>query len=259
MRSSPMSQAAEHDFVTICISHYCEKARWALDLGGLDYAERGYMPMLHFAGVGLRGRGAADSISSPFSTPKLRHRDGRRWTSSSDIARYAMPSLFEDPDADAFDRDISERFGAHTRRIVYWFTLDDTPRLVELARRNVSPAQTRLFSALVPMGSRIMKRSLGVSAEGYRRSVAATEAVCDRVESMLEDGREYLVGDQFSIADLTFASLLAVLVSPREYGAHLFSVDELDGEFREVVEQYRARPAGQFALRMFRDHRNESL
>ena len=41
--------------VTISISHYCEKARWALDRAGLAYEERRHLPALHRVAVKRAG------------------------------------------------------------------------------------------------------------------------------------------------------------------------------------------------------------
>ncbi|MCW3023116.1 MAG: Glutathione S-transferase family protein, partial [Conexibacter sp.] len=38
--------AARPILVTIPISHYCEKARWALDRAGVAYEERRHLPAL---------------------------------------------------------------------------------------------------------------------------------------------------------------------------------------------------------------------
>src|SRR6476646_7361685 len=35
--------------ITIGASHYCEKARWALDRAGIGYVERAHAPVLHYA------------------------------------------------------------------------------------------------------------------------------------------------------------------------------------------------------------------
>ena len=44
--------------VTIPISHYCEKARWALERAGLDYAEERHVQGVHqFASRRAGGRG----------------------------------------------------------------------------------------------------------------------------------------------------------------------------------------------------------
>src|SRR5262245_10770617 len=34
--------------ITIPFSHYCEKARWALDRVGVAYKEHGHLPMFHY-------------------------------------------------------------------------------------------------------------------------------------------------------------------------------------------------------------------
>ncbi|HET6281472.1 MAG TPA: glutathione S-transferase N-terminal domain-containing protein, partial [Polyangia bacterium] len=43
--------------ITIPISHYCEKARWALDRAGAAYVERKYLPVAHLLPVWLAGGG----------------------------------------------------------------------------------------------------------------------------------------------------------------------------------------------------------
>ena len=35
--------------VTIGVSHYCEKARWALERAGVEYVEDAHAPILHYA------------------------------------------------------------------------------------------------------------------------------------------------------------------------------------------------------------------
>ena len=43
--------------ITVPLSHFCEKARWALDRSGIDYREEPHLPLvhrLHTARVGCR-------------------------------------------------------------------------------------------------------------------------------------------------------------------------------------------------------------
>ena len=64
-----------------------------------------------------------------------------------------------------------------------------------------------------------------------------------------------MAGESFTAADLTFASLAAPLLLPREYGSPLPSLAELPDDFLAVVEECRTAPAGQFGLRIYRDYR----
>ena len=77
-------------------------------------------------------------------------------------------------------------------------------------------------------------------------------------DNLYKSSRRYLVGDQFSIADLSFAALaaLAVGVQPHEgYGAWLPALDQSPPGYREFAEQLRATQAGAFVLRMFAEER----
>jgi glutathione S-transferase len=47
--------------VTIPFSHFCEKARWALDHARVDYQEEGHVPLLHRRAV-ARLSGRAGSV-----------------------------------------------------------------------------------------------------------------------------------------------------------------------------------------------------
>lgn len=68
----------------------------------------------------------------------------------------------------------------------------------------------------------------------------------------------YLVGDRFSAADLTFASLAAPVLFPPEYGASLCDLTDLDPGFQQIVAELRATVAGQHALKMYKLHRCKS-
>jgi glutathione S-transferase len=75
------------------------------------------------------------------------------------------------------------------------------------------------------------------------------------VDARLADGRRYLVGDRFSLSDMAFANALAPLVLPPGYGGPLPSFAEMPPEVQSVVTEMQGHPAGQFALRIYRDHR----
>src|SRR5882672_8754429 len=43
--------------ITIPISHYCEKARWALDRSGVTYREQAHLQLIHWFAVRRAGGG----------------------------------------------------------------------------------------------------------------------------------------------------------------------------------------------------------
>jgi glutathione S-transferase len=62
----------------------------------------------------------------------------------------------------------------------------------------------------------VMRRRFAISREDAERSRAVLHAALDRIEAE-KGGREHLVGEQFTIADLTAASLLYPIAWPPEF------------------------------------------
>jgi glutathione S-transferase len=81
------------------------------------------------------------------------------------------------------------------------------------------------------------------------------------MDQLLADGRRYLTGATLTFADITFASLGALAVLPPEYpgnrlgGRRMAATDIRDPRWRAEVEELRARPSGQFILRLYREER----
>ena len=85
--------------------------------------------------------------------------------------------------------------------------------------------------------------------------LATVNAALDRIEQERQ-GRAYLVGDAFTVADLTAAALLGVLVQPPEIQY------PLRVQLPPYLQDYRAtllrHPAMQWAVGMYRLHRGGS-
>ncbi len=240
--------------ITIAPSHYCEKARWALQRAGLPFTESAWLPLMHVYGVKRHG--------GRRSTPVLVLED-RTLFDSTDILAWidAHPDSRWRPYAagDAARRledDFDERLGPHTRRLAYFHLLPDRAGVLEAADHWVGPCrQRRVFGALFGPIRWAMRRSMKIDAAGAERSRAKIDAVFADVEGLLADGRRYLAGDAFGAADLTFAALAAPMVKPDAYGAWLPPMERAPVGFQEEAARYRATVAGRFALRLYDEAR----
>lgn len=201
-------------------SNYNEKARWALDFKGIRHRRRSVVPG-GFRGLWLsRGDRTLPAIDL----------DGKRILDSTAIIaaleeRSSDPALYpEDPDErrralgleDFFD----EHAGHDMRRVGFWelrdnlgyglaFMTTDQPRLTATLGR----ARLRLAFPLV---WRYMNRRYDFTEAAVERSKGVLAAALDRIESE-RDGGDYLVGDRFTVADLTAAALLYPMVWPPEF------------------------------------------
>jgi glutathione S-transferase len=251
MISAAMSQ--DPVLVTIPISHYCEKARWALDRAGVPYEERRHLPALHRVAVRRAGGRTAPVLVCPRGEVVCESSDIVAWADARAVDARARIAV--DSEARALADDFDERLGPATRLWVY-HEMFDHQNLVAGAMTDGVPAWER---QAFRFGHRAIAfavaRVLTINDASAVAAEATFRAVFADVDARLADGRRYLIGDRFSIADLTFAALAAPLIAPPQYGVRLPSVDQLPPGMVDVVREHRETRAGRHALAMFATER----
>jgi len=244
--------------ITIPISHYCEKARWALDWAGIEYQEQAHLQLIHWIPVARAGGNK--------TAPVLIQGD-RVLADSADIleavSAQAPPQrrLFPaDPAAAAevrtLQRDFDTRLGPEGRRWMYNGLRGRRDIALAYGRAGVPAWEYRALPLVYPLAVRVIDRYLDVTPATAALSEAEVRAVFDTVTERLSDGRPYLCGESFTAADLTFASLSAPVLMPPEYGVPLPQPEELPAAMAATVRELRAHPAGAYALRIFREERH---
>lgn len=242
---------------TIPFSHYCDKARWALELAEVPFEERGFLPGLNRLAT-MRFGG---------TTVPLLVRDGLVLKDSTAIVSYADRSarsekgrlIPRDPaqreDAVALEAHLDRRLGVATRAWIYSFLLDNPRRIRELASQGVSRAQALALGPLQGTLITMIRKGLRIGPETRAWARTRVDEDFAMLSERLSDGRDFLLGDQLTVADLTLATLAAPALLPPEYPAALPSVDELPEEAAQQIKTWHATPAGAHALRIYREHR----
>ena len=237
--------------VTIPFSHYCEKARWALDRAGVAYEEDGHLPIFHYLAT-FRARGGR--------TVPVLVVDGRVLADSTEIVAWADQqrpgSLLPDDPAEALalEDDFDKQLGPAARRWAYFHLLPHPEAVAEYAT-TVPRWEIQALRVARPIAFTMLRRGLKIDAAGVERSRTKIEATFARVNERLRDGRRYLTGDRFTVADLTFASLAAPVLYPPEHPIAMPPLETFPPEARGQIGAWRASPAGKHALRMYADHR----
>ncbi len=238
--------------VTIPISHYCEKARWALDRAGIAYREERHVQVVHR--VASRRAGGGGTV------PVLVTPEGV-FAQSADILAYADrrgAELYPDALRDevmALERDFDADLGAEGRRWMYFHLLPRKDLGVAYNCTGVPAWERRAFPVMLGAMSGYIRRLFAIGPETGAQAGAAVQRTFDAVAARLGDGRRYLCGEDFTAADLAFAALAAPAIVPPEYGVALPQPAELPPEMAAGVRAFRAHPAGAFACRLFREER----
>jgi glutathione S-transferase len=241
----------------ISISHYSEKARWTLDYKRVPHHRRAIPGGFHMVAALVLTRGAG------YTFPIL-VLDGEAISDSTAIIgalerHHPEPALYpEDPAERRRALDLEDHFdeelGPPIRLLGWHEMVRDRERLAGLMDQFLPPdargtqvardASARFASAFTAMRYGVKSEE---AAENARRKVL--EAL-DRLETEL-DGNEYLVGDRFSVADLTAAALFYPLVLPPE-GPDLGDPPVGFQSFREPLQD---RPGYRWVEEMYRRHR----
>lgn len=238
------------------VSHFVEKVRWTLDLKGIAHERRTVMAGQHIPVMFL--------VSGQRMVPALRL-DGEMLVGSAHIiealeSRVPEPRLLPDTDqaraeAAALISWLDNRVGPDIRRALYFEILPHPTWVSRLFSAGRPAWVQRLYSVAFRGVVPVMRRMMRIYPAESARSLARLDEALDRIAT-LTAATGYLVGDRFTVADLTAASLLYPLVLPAEYP---YPVPQ---PMPEAVHRWLARradhPAAAWVREIYRRHRPPS-
>jgi len=201
-----------------CISHYAEKVRWALDYKGVNYQPVNLLPGQHVKSI--RALTKAES-----SVPVLDH-DGQIIQGSAQILDYLdqafpeRPLAPESPDAReqvlAWEKKLDDLAGPAIRTWIYHYFLQ-RPKVVIPLLAAGTPFYNRIILSLAfSRVDEIMRKWMKINQATADTAQQALETLLAELAEAYRQ-QPYLVGDQFSRADLTAGALMAPLFQPPQY------------------------------------------
>ncbi len=243
--------------ITLPLSHYCEKVRWALERQDVPFREEGHVPLVHafysWPTSGFKSR----------ALPMLADDNAVIWDSTRCLhylqERHGATWLYAPKEAAGLEEWFDEELGPNSRRFVYFHGLSDTKAMLGVLEQNVPSYEAKLASALFPLIRAAMRKEMNIHEAPAARSLTQVNAVFEAVSARLQDGRPYLCGDAFSAADLTFAALAAPVLLPQNYGVKLPPMSAVPPTLRTQIERFRSTLAGAFVLRLYEQERATRL
>jgi len=235
------------------ISHFCEKARWALDILGVDYELRYVAPGEHIE--------IAKKLGAPRSSLPYLSLDGRVIQGSADIISWAESvstsdiSLTSDAEAcEQIEKRIDDIAGVHVRRFYYSEALVEHPSMIRPIFTRDLPLTKKLMISLA--WEKICKIMITRMDLGLQQGEESKNIVNDElnwIDELLADGRNYLVGDSFSRADIAVASILAPLASPSSHPVYCRL--EHPPRMAQELSNWENRPSLKWVHDVYANHR----
>jgi len=199
------------------VSHYNEKARWALDYKGVPHVRRAVIPGRHAE--------IAERLSGGTTLPVLEIEPEPVGDSTRIIGllerRFPEPPLYPaDPVARRraleLEDFVDEELGPHIRLLVVHHLLPDPPLMLGTFAPDLVGVRRLVARATYPSVRRRMVAQFGISLDTVNLAYEKLHEVCRRFQDELGPSG-YLVGNRFSVADLTLAAMVAPAVAPEQF------------------------------------------
>ena len=170
----------------------------------------------------------------------------------------SVPTLFPSKEAEELEQLFHDKVGPHTRRLGYFYLLKHPEVVTSLMKSNFSGIQATIVAALGPVYRSLLAK--GTGADSFKRAERSHKVLDEQfthVEELLKSNA-FLAGPNFTIADISFAALASPIIWVTHEEGHSVQfpkMESLPNDFLEIVKEFRERPAGQYVLKMFKEHR----
>lgn len=262
-KSSSYSSEKTPRLLTISASHYCEKVRWALEKLDFDYVEERHVPLFHV----LANRKTEAGKIVPVliidtetiiigAQPILQHLHS--FSANKSPLYPCNPQLKKE--VERLETYFEKNLAPLVAHWAYYYLLANKDLIRRLWCEGTPRSEEALFPVIFPLAKHLFKRKLGIKTGSVSNTYCQIKQIFENVNQRLAEGGTYLVGNEFSAADLTFSALAAPALLSLDYrGVRLPSLNEVPDEMANGVRELRAMPAGQYAINLFRSERNNKI
>ncbi len=235
-------------------SHFNEKARWGFDFKRVAHRRTSLL-------AGLQRPSVQRLTGQPF-VPVARFAEGYMVGSAAILAeleRYQPepPLLPKDEAQRAEILKIQDHFdevvGPATRCGVFAFLVDDSEFFARVFGGHVGLIRRKLFQGFAMAANSVIKKGYRLDRPGaLDQALADTQEALDWVASK-STTTGYLVGDCFTLADLTAASLLAPTIDTGHPAMQL--PEPWSSEYRAWLARWQDHPGTVWVRTMYDRHR----
>ena len=238
------------------ISHYAEKARWALDYKGVPHIRRSLLPGPHMARL--------QKMTGQNQVPVLEINGEAICDSTRIIERlesdYPAPPLYPSDPAEReaaleLEHYFDEELGPYIRQWAYFHLLPNADAVTTMFAGPEDSHARAFLQKIFPAVREGMCQVMNINAQTAEEARLRTVASMDRIAREVRPSG-YLVGDRFTVADLTAAALLWPSALPKEFP--YAQPTPPPAEFAAANAPLLEHPAIKWTLGIYARHRGKS-
>lgn len=268
LRFDPLNIDKPH-LITLSFSHYCELARWPMDISGIDYTEISYAIGCHGGPISQLRQNESQLSSSSYpgeetaqgterrktAVPLVCMPDGSTLNDSWKILNHYYPALSDDW-CEKFDRVL----GPAVRRVLYHELLSGhNPDLVDRLFDGATEDEMAIMGNNKVQLGHVIKSLMAITDESSQRDRATIEAFFAECDALFDTH-----SDQDALALMPTAwwiaisSLSGLALATPEYGGKAWTaplLEEHSARHQSWVGKLRDTRTGQLIVGYYRDHR----
>ncbi|HEX9967578.1 MAG TPA: glutathione S-transferase C-terminal domain-containing protein [Solirubrobacterales bacterium] len=245
---------AEPRLITLQISPYNELARWSLERCGIAYREEPQALIWHtIASRRAGGKGTTPVLVCgaeivPESPQIVEWADRRSETAE------LFPSGADGEEARRLMMRLVDELGPESRRIAWTHLIDDLALADRHWGHGLPSTQRRAQPYLLRIAKPAIRRRMKLGDAPLEGVPVRVGEIFDEIAARL-DGRRFLFGDALSAADIAFAAMASPAILPEHGFPVPMPTPDALSSVAPTVRALRAHPAGEFALRLYREER----
>jgi glutathione S-transferase len=236
-------------------SHFCEKARWALDYKRIGYQPINLVPGFHLKTIRKLARKTSLPVLVDGETVIQDSPAIITWLDNRFPALSLTPA---DPQAarEALDWEawLDRHVGVNLRLWFYYYTLPHRQLALRFLLQGTHGFSSVAFRLVFPQVRKRMMQYMNINTDSAREAEAQVHIALQKLDEALT-GREFLVGERFSRADLTACALLSPWCFSRDSdlphemlaARRLFATRRCYRYVLDVYERYRRHPVDAIA------------
>jgi len=238
------------------ISHYNEKVRWALDHKRWRHVRHALVPGWHM----FKARRLSGQTKLPILEidGKVIH-DSTAIIAEIERLRPDPPLYPAGPEAKSLALAIEEYFDDEVapdlRRLFWSCYLPHSAACTRMSTDGRGALARATFRVLFPMARPLFRRQIGTRTAQVAQARERLGGYFDKLESEIGPSG-YLVGDAFSVADLTAAAVMTAIVRPPQFSYAL--PEPWPQELLDLRGSVADRAGFRWVLDMYERHRGTS-